>query len=358
MIRALLVALTAITLAGVPLVRGSAAAAQTPAVWNGDIITRDADWYASAEAGRIADSVLRHQSPEGGWPKNTSLIVPPEAAPVSENAKNTFDNQATTLPMAFLARVIEAQQRPGDRAAFDRGLDYILEAQSASGGWPQFYPLRQGYYSHITFNDDAMVRILTLLRAIADGSGPYGFVDAERRARAGAAVARGVEVILATQVRRDGVLTVWCAQHDEQTLQPAWARAYEPPSLSGNESVGITRFLMSLPDPSPEVVAAIEGALRWFEASAIHGVRLDRFTAPDGSADIRLLEDAAGSTLWARFYELETDRPIFLGRDSVVRYSLAEIEQERRNGYGYYGAWPERLLRQDAPAWRGRLDRP
>lgn len=218
--------------------------------------------------------------------------------------------------------------------------------------------MRRGYYSHITFNDDAMVRILTLLRAIAEGSGPYGFVDADRRARAEAAIARGVEVILATQVRQDGVLTVWCAQHDEQTLQPARARAYEPPSLSGNESVGITRFLMTLPDPSPEVIAAIEGALRWFETSAIHGVRLDRFTAPDGSTDVRLREDPAAATLWARFYELGTDRPIFLGRESVVRYSLAEIEHERRAGYGYYGTWPERLLRQDAPAWRRRLDRP
>ncbi|QTN20453.1 pectate lyase [Brevundimonas sp. AJA228-03] len=328
--------------------------AQT-ADWNDQITRRDPDWYATAEARAIADSVVAHQSPEGGWPKNTSLAVPPDVTPVDERSKNTFDNDGTTLPMAFLARVIAAGERPADRAAFDRGLDYTLAAQSPSGGWPQFYPLRPGYYTHITYNDDAMVRIMVLLREIADGSGPYGFVDADRRARAGAAVARGIQTILATQVRQNGVLTVWCAQHDETTLEPAWARAFEPPSLSGSESVGITRFLMSIPDPSPTVIAAVEGAVGWFRASAIHGMRLQTVTAPDDEPDLQVVADPQAPPLWARFYDLETNRPIFLGRDSVVHYELSQIERERRMGYRYYGDRPAGLLRDDYPAWRRRV---
>lgn len=338
------------------LALASPGCAQTPAPeWNGGIVRREAGWYASPEARRIADVVVQHQSAEGGWPKNTSLLVSPDAAPVEDSVKNTFDNEATTLPMAFLARVIQAGERPGDRAAFDGGLDYILAAQYPNGGWPQFYPLRQGYYTHITYNDDAMIRVMTLLRDVAAGDGPYGFVDAERRARAGSAMAKGLEVILATQVRQAGVLTVWCAQHDETTLQPAWARAYEPPSLSGNESVGITRFLMTIPEPSPEVIAAIEGAVGWFEASAIQGLRFENFTAEDGRADARVVADPQAPRIWARFYELETNRPIFLSRDSVFHYQYAEIERERRTGYRYYGAWPEPLLRDDYPAWRRRI---
>jgi len=329
--------------------------AQTSVEWDSEIVKRDPVWYATPGARRIADSVVLHQSPEGGWPKNTSLIVPPDAAPVDEKSKNTFDNQATTLPMAFLARVIQAGERPADRAAFDRGLDYTLAAQSPNGGWPQFYPLRPGYYTHITYNDDAIVRVMTLLRDIATGSGPYGFVDADRRARARAAVTKGIEVILATQVRQDGALTVWCAQHDETTLQPAWARAFEPPSLSGNESVGITRFLMSIPDPSPQVAAAVEGAVRWFEVSAIQGIRFAPMTAADGGPDAHVVADPQAPPIWARFYELGTNRPIFLGRDSVVRYDIAQIERERRMGYRYYGVWPEALLRTDYPAWRRRV---
>lgn len=331
------------------------ALAQTPVEWDSDILKREAAWYATPEARTIADSVIQHQSAEGGWPKNTPLTVPPSAAPVPEGSRNTFDNDGTTLPMAYLARVIDAGGRPADRAAFDRGLDYVLAAQSPSGGWPQFYPLRSGYYSHITFNDDAMVRILSLLREVAAGTGPYGFTTAEQRARAAAAVDRGIQVILRTQVRQNGVLTVWCAQHDEMTLEPAWARAFEPPSLSGNESVGIVRFLMSIPDPSPEIIAAVEGAVRWFEANAISGVRFETVTASDGEPDARVVPDPQAPPLWARFYELGTNRPIFLGRDRVVHYAFAQIERERRLGYRYYGTWPRTLIRDDYPAWRRRV---
>ena len=54
-----------------------------------------------------------------------------------------------------------------------------------------------------------------------------------RADRQAAAVARGIDIILRTQVRQNGELTAWCAQHDQETLEPAWARAFEPPSLSG-----------------------------------------------------------------------------------------------------------------------------
>lgn len=329
--------------------------AQSPD-WNGAILGREAGWYATPQARDIADAVVKHQSPEGGWPKNISLAVAPDAAPVDESLKNTFDNHATTLPMAFLARVIHAGERPADREAFDRGLDYILAAQYPNGGWPQFYPLRQGYWSHITFNDDAMVRVLTLLLDVAASAPPYEFVDASRRARAADAVARGTQLILATQIRQNGELTAWCAQYDEQTLEPAWARRYEPPSLSGSESVGIVRFLMAIPDPSPEVIAAVDAAVRWFEASAIPGVRFETVTTADGGRDARLVAESDAGPLWARFYDLETNRPIFVSRDSVVHYDIAEIERERRTGYRYYGDWPGPLIREAYPAWRRRLD--
>lgn len=345
---------TALTFAILAL--ASPAFAQAP-TWNSEILHQDAAWYGSHEALQLADTVILHQSPEGGWPKNTRLDVSPALAPVDESLKNTFDNEGTTLPMAFLAQVITAAGRPSDRPAFDRGLDYVLAAQYPNGGWPQFYPLREGYYTHITFNDDAMVRILTVLRDVASGAEPYAFVDAERRARARAAVAKGIEIILATQVHQDGVLTVWCAQHDEYTLEPAWARRYEPPSLSGSESVGLTRFLMSLPDPSPEVVAAIEGAVQWFRSRAIENARIEYFTAADGAPDVRLAAEAGTGPVWARFYELGSNRPIFLGRESIVRYNFAEIERERRTGYRYFGTWAQSLLADDYPAWRRRNGR-
>jgi PelA/Pel-15E family pectate lyase len=316
------------------------------------IVEQEEAAFASPRMRAVADSVVLHQSAEGGWPKNTDLAAPPNG-PAAANVANTIDNDATTLPMEFLARVIHAggvRYKP----AFDRGLDYLLAAQYENGGWPQFYPLRGGYYDHVTFNDDAMIRVMTLLRGVVRGEAPYDFVDARRRARAAAAVERGLALILRTQIRQGGVLTAWCAQYDSATLEPAWARAYEPPSLSGAESVAIVRYLMSIEDPSPEVIAAVDGAVAWLRAAAITGVRVESFSDADGRPDRRVVADANAPPIWARFYELGSNRPIFLGRDSVVRYEFGQIERERRAGYNYYGDWA-RTVFEDYPAWRARV---
>jgi PelA/Pel-15E family pectate lyase len=248
--------------------------------------------------------------------------------------------------------MVQATGEARFRQAFERGVDYMLAAQYANGGWPQFYPVREGYYSHITYNDGAMIRVMTVLRDVAAGQTPYDFVDQDRRAKASAAVARGLDCILRTQIKQDGKLTVWCAQHDEKTLEPTWARDYEPPSLSGSESVGVVRFLMEIKQPTPEVVAAVEGAVAWLKAAAIRGVRVEDFTNSDGKEDRRVVTDASAEPIWARFYELGTNRPIFLGRDSKVHYTFAEIEYERRNGYAYHGNWSATLLARDYPRWR------
>lgn len=327
-------------------------AAESQAEWSRDVLRQAPDWYATTDARRIADSVLLHQSAEGGWPKNTALATPPAAMAAAPGLANTFDNEATTLPLAFLARVVHATGDPAYRAAFDRGVDYVLAAQYPNGGWPQFFPLRGGYHDHVTFNDDAMIRVMVLLRDVAAGRGPYGFVDPARRARAAEAVERGTALILRAQLKQNGRPTVWCAQYDARTLEPAWARKFEPPSLSGSESVGIVRFLMGIERPAPQVVAAIEGAVAWFRASAIPGQRIEAFTNASGQRDKRLVPSPGAEPIWARFYDPASNRPIFVGRDGVVRHDFAEIDPERRGGYAYYGSWPRQLLDEDYPAWK------
>lgn len=275
---------------------------EQPPEWDSSIIKRDASWFASAEARAVADSVLQYQSAEGGWPKNTNLSVPPRSSAdmPAANMSNTIDNNGTTLPMHFLARVIRATGDPRYTQAFNRGLDYLLAAQYPNGGWPQFYPPRRGYWSRITFNDDAMVRVLRLLRDSASGREPFAFVDPQRRAAASRAVARGTDLILRLQVIQKGGRTAWAAQYDEHTLRPAGARSFEPASLSGNESVGIVRYLMSIENPSPEVVAAVEAAVRWFQLVKIEGMRLEEFTNATGERDKRLVLDPTAEPLWAR----------------------------------------------------------
>ena len=326
--------------------------------WN-DVLKQPAAWYASAEARAVADNVLLYQHATGGWPKNRDMTVPPPVqAETKETADPTIDNGATTTQLHLLARVQSAQPAPVLRAAFERGFDYLLAAQYENGGWPQFFPLRKGYYSHITYNDNAMVNVLTLLRDAATGQEPFAFVDEVRRARAAAAVEKGIACILRTQVRQEGKLTAWCAQHDEHTLAPAWARAFEPPSLSGMESAGLLKFLLGEPQPSPEIIAAVEGAVAWLTAVRISGLRVESSVGADGKRERLAVADPAAPPVWARFYELGTNRPIFLGRDKIVRYDHNEIERERRAGYAYLGEWPAQLLARDYPRWRAKHNLP
>lgn len=325
------------------------------------VLTQPTPWYATAEALALADNVLLYQDPSGGWPKNRDMTLPPAAQPpTKESAAPTIDNDATTTQLRLLARVLSAQPEPRLCAAFERGFDYLLAAQYENGGWPQFHPQAGGYTRRITYNDNAMVNVLELLRDAAQGREPFAFVDEARRGRAAAAVERGIACILRTQVKQAGRLTVWCAQHDEVTLAPAPARKYEHASLSGSESVGIVRFLMSVPHPSPEIVAAVEGAVAWFGQVRLHGVRETYPPNPElpHKFDRVLVADPAAPPLWARFYELGTNRPIYSGRDGIIRYSLAEIEPERRGGYAWHVTVPQKLLEHDYPRWRERNRRP
>jgi len=200
-----------VPLAAAPSPRSPVATATTNATvrWN-EVLRQPAAWYATPEARAVADSVLHYQTVSGGWPKNLDMTTPPTAEfladPRPDHRAAPLDNAATPPQVWLLARVATALGDAGApyRAAALRGLDYLLAAQYPGGGWPQYFPLRPGYYTHITYNDDAMANVLAVLRALAAGRAPFAFVDAARRARAADAVQRGLACILRTQVRQDG----------------------------------------------------------------------------------------------------------------------------------------------------------
>ncbi len=320
-------------------------------------LKQDDAWFAGAEGRRVVGNVLSHQSDHGGWPKNTDTTK----RRFTGNRKDlqpTFDNGATTDELRLLARAFRATGEARCREAVVKGIDCILKAQYPTGGWPQRFPPGSGYPRHITFNDNAMVRLMELLREVHRDK-TYAFLDAGRRTTAREAFDRGVRCILKCQIRVDGRLTAWCAQHDEKDLRPRPARSYELVSISGSESVGIVRLLMSLERPDPEVVRAVEGAVAWFESARLAGIRVERRTdakAPGGT-DRVVVKDPAAPPLWARFYDIETNRPFFCDRDGIPKRTLAEIGHERRNGYAWYGTWPQRLLEQEVPAWKRRIGR-
>jgi pectate lyase len=328
-----------------PVAATNATSARPRLRW-ADYARNPPDWFRSGPARTTVENVLSHQAPGGSWPKNTDTFGTLYTGR-PDDLRGTFDNGATVGECRFLARVVRATGEARCRRAFDRAIELILAAQYPNGGWPQSYPPGAGYARHITFNDGAMVNLLTLTRDLAE-SPEFDFLDAAGRARARAAFRRGVDCILRCQIRRGGTLTVWCAQHDEHTLEPRPARSYEHASLSGAESAGIVRLMMSLPDPPGEVVQAIDSACAWFESARLTGIRQ---IWRDGNKVV--VQDPAAAPLWARFYAIESNRPIFSGRDGVIRYDLALIEPERRNGYAWYGDWGTRLL-EEYRAWKAR----
>jgi pectate lyase len=309
-------------------------------------------WFAADEARRVAANILSYQSDLGGWPKNIDTTAAPFTGD-RKGLKPTFDNDATTDELRFLARAYNATRDERYRRAFEKGLDYILKAQYPTGGWPQFWPPDDKYHRYITFNDNAMVRLMELLREVAV-SDRYAFVDAGRRKAARAAFDRGVACILKCQIKVDGKLTAWCAQHDEKDYSPRPGRTYELVSLSGAESVGVVRLLMSLDDPSPEVVRAVDGAVAWFEAAKLKGIRqvVERDEKSPTGRNKVVVKDPAAPPMWARFCEIGSNRPIFSDRDGVAKHDLSEIGYERRNGYSWLGYWPRDLLEKDYPAWK------
>jgi PelA/Pel-15E family pectate lyase len=314
----------------------------------------------------IAEKMLIAQRNNGGWAKTIDgKTQPPQydadwtavfTATVKDDiGRNdaTIDNNATNHEIRYLAQAYNETKNEKYRHAANRGIVYLLKMQYKNGGFPQFYPDTSGYRKHITFNDDAMVKSLQTLKLVAEGKIPFESVGEKYRKEAKRAVDCGVDIILKTQIVSRGRLTIWCAQHDFRTLKPSMARSYELPSFSGNESVKIIEFLMDLDNPSPSVQKAITSAVVFLDSIKIVGIRIERIKdekQPSGK-DVVVVSDPNAPPIWGRFYDLNTHKAYFCGRDGVKRVALADIENERRIGYSYYGNWATNLLNKAYPKW-------
>ncbi len=325
--------------------------------------------YDSAQLRMTADTVLAYQFPSGGWPKNHQWQnFDIDDRELAERAKlreamcgngvgSTIDNDATSQEIVFLAKMYGLTRDARYLKSVVRGVNFIIKCQYANGGWPQFWPSRGSgydhvapYADHITFNDEAMVNVMQLLRDVAEAKSPFDIpeLDGDLRSRSRKSFDKGVQCILDCQIRKDGKLTVWCQQHDEVTLAPAPARAYELPSFSAHgETVGILMLLMDLPNPSEAVKASVTAGVEWLEAHALRGVEFEYFTNADGKRDRRIVQTGDSTIVnWARYYDLESERPFYCDRDGVKRYDFSEVGYERRNGYSWLGDSPLRAIRQ------------
>jgi len=349
------------------------------------------DWYGKPEAVHSADVIVSYQMPNGAWGKNLNMtqhIRQPGESFICDNLSRylqpgdydqpkdnywnyfgTLDNDCTTTQIRFLAKVITAvgpERSAAYRAAFLRGVEYLFNSQYPNGGWPQVWPLEGGYHDAITFNDDAVTQAIEVLQGIVEGTGMYAFTSEDLRRRAAPRVAKGFACILACQIRANGHPTAWCQQHDALTLAPTSARNFEPAVACGDESSNVVEFLMTVPNPSPEIIASVHAAAAWFRKVAIHdevwsrgrggfgGGRAPGAAAGPGApatpsprpapTPTHLVPTPGAPLLWARYYEIGTDRPVFGDRDKTMHDKVEELSLERQRGYNWYNSGPQKML--------------
>lgn len=320
--------------------------------------------YSETEITKIADNILLYQRNNGGWPKNYDMqaILTKEQTDSVKKAKSvnhtTFDNSTTYTHVEYLAEVYTATKIEKYRGASLKGINFILKAQFPNGGWPQYYPLEENYSRHITYNDGAMLGVMETLKKINDNSPEFSWVSKDIRMKTKRAYQMGLECILKTQIISKGRLTAWCQQHDEVTLKPAWARAYEMPSICNGESVQIVMLLMSLDNPDKRIIESVQSAIKWFAESKIFNTRVKTVPSPPEESQYKsinidrvVVSDNTAPPIWTRFYEVETERPLFSDRNSKLLYSMAEVSHERRAGYGWYTYNPQKALEM-YPEWQ------
>ncbi|HEU5351505.1 MAG TPA: pectate lyase [Terracidiphilus sp.] len=328
-------------------------------------LNRAESWYGSAEARGIADTIVSFQTPAGAWEKNLDMrqgirwageaFVPNNLSHITApddfdtprepdwNYVGTIDNDATTTELRFLAKVIAASGETRSRelrTAFLRGMRYLFNAQYPNGGWPQVWPLEGGYHDAITYNDDAMIEVLRLMWEVSRGKQEFSFVPLPLREAAARSFRRGIPCVLATQIASGGRLTVWPQQDDPLTLKPVSGRNFEPAAACAGESADLLLLLMEdLPNPSPHEQQAIRAAAKWFSQTEIDGERWMRT-----SEGREVVPEKGAGPIWARFYAVGSDKPIFSDRNKLIYDRVDDLSKERRNGYQWYVQKPAEAL--------------
>lgn len=330
--------------------------------------SKDQPRFKPSDVRQIANNILLYQQPNGGWPKNYDMlaILTDEQKAILAQHKDslhtTFDNGATYTQIEYLAK---AYTLLGDKKYEDavlRGLHFILKAQYENGGWPQFYPDISGYRKYITFNDGAMIGVMQVLQHIVQNEPYYSFVNNQLSKEATNAYKKGIACILKCQIVENGKPTVWCQQHDNITLQPVGARTFELASKASEESAEIVRLLMQVKNPNAEIANAVKNAIAWFQKVEIKGERVKTIPAKEvvykfhaANDDRIVVDDSTAPPIWTRYYELQTDRPLFANRDGKKVYQLSDVSRERRTGYAWYGYWPQRIISVEYPDWLKKI---
>jgi len=236
--------------------------------------------------------------------------------------RTTLDDNTTQSALRFLMHLDRAlgYQDMQVHESVEYALGALIKAQFPNGAWSQRYeefpdakkfPVRRAsyqetwsrtfpkkrYYTFYTFNDNS---IADVVRTMIEAREIYG------KARYQAAAEKAGDFILLAQM--PDPQPAWAQQYDLD-MHPAWARKFEPPSITGGESQGVMRTLIYLYQKTgrKDFLDAVPRALNYLKSSEIAEGRL------------------------ARFYELKTNRPLYFTR----MYQLVYTDDDLPTHYGF-----------------------
>ena len=256
------------------------------------------------------------QHPLGGWTATASIS--PDCQPASDATKTatlTLDEGTPRVVLDFLLDLKLDFETRGHaipnwlELGIGKGFDFLLRTQLQNGGWPQQHFKPDHFSSLATLNDGVTTScIAILLRG-------YATYHDDRLL---AAAKRGGQFLIKAQGRPP--LAGWSQQYTDD-LRPTAARSFEPAALASLESGQAMRALVDLylATKDPRFLEPLPRAAAWLTQAQ---------TAPGH---------------WARFYTLDSNRPLYLDRDGSIHSTVSELSEERRVGYQWDGAFPEVL---------------
>ncbi len=268
-------------------------------------VTGDPDYLTYAvDAGQ---ALAWGQRSAGGWDHRVDVagLERGLAGHEQPSGRCTLDDNISQGALDFLMSLDRVVDEDWLSQAVELGLAFLEQSQFENGAWPQWYPLRGGYHDHYTFNDNAINDCIRVLLRAHELYGREALLECAER---------GGDFIILSQIAAPQ--PGWAQQYSHD-LEPAWARKFEPPAVCSAVTARNLHTLVALYryTGKEEYLAPIPAAIDWLDRS-----RLD-------------------DDLWARFYEVGSNRPIYGDRDGESHYELEEISEERRRGYAWRGGF-------------------
>ncbi len=278
------------------------------------------------------NALLYGQLNSGGW--TSAIDFDPSGSQVADyrngrgRGKNysTLDDGKSQAAIQFLVQLDEAtgfaNQAIHESVKF--ALDSLLDAQFTNGGFPQAWPVPPEFkskqiikagYPDYDWRTEHRIKEYWFLSTLNDNLA----IDVAETLAVANRVYKDSRII--DSLRRLGDFLVLAqmpepqpgyAQQYTTEMKPAWARKFEPPAITSSETQSSLFALMLIYELTGDsrYLTPIEPAIQWLERSQL----------PDGSL--------------ARYYELETNRPLYMNRSGEL-YQLTYQDDDLPSHYSW-----------------------